>query len=100
LEIELLVSLLAGEAHGYAVLQRVERRGSLGESVHAGSLYRALFRLESRGLIVASRNRPRRPKHRKASYKLSPVGRKALEVEIERLRVLLSAGEERGLGET
>ena len=72
----ILLSLLAGEAHGYEVMKRVKAMG-LGElSVSPGSVYPLLKRLEEEGLI-ASEEAVRRGRRIK-EYRLTEKGYREL----------------------
>lgn len=71
----ILVSLLDGPKHGYAIMTEAESLG--GVPLGAGTLYAALTRLEEGGLIepVASDDR-RRP------YRLTGLGATAVEAQL------------------
>jgi PadR family transcriptional regulator, regulatory protein PadR len=85
LDLLILKALTHGPMHGYGVGQRI---GQLAEDllkVEEGSLYPALHRLEDRGWIrsdwgVSENNR------RARFYRLTPQGRKRLDVEQESWR--------------
>jgi DNA-binding PadR family transcriptional regulator len=81
LETLVLSSLRRGEAHGFEILRRLEEAGSPALKLKEGSLYPALYRLESAGLIkgewedgATARRGPRR-----RVYKLTAKGRKRFE---------------------
>ena len=48
---DILLALLEGEAHGYAIMQSVQERTGGASNLHAGTLYRALSRLVAADLI-------------------------------------------------
>jgi PadR family transcriptional regulator PadR len=78
----ILVSLLQGEAHGYAITQRtLELSGEL--KLSAGTLYTALERLLGEGLIEKTREAIENGRARHY-YELRPEGRRAIEAEIKR----------------
>src|SRR5438876_10273704 len=56
-EFHILLSLVAGERHGYGIIQDIETRG---EAVlpDVGTMYRALARMLENGLIEAAVRRP------------------------------------------
>src|SRR5262245_59359295 len=54
LEALALAALVRGEAHGLEVLRRLEESGCGALRLKEGSLYPALYRLESAGLVVAA----------------------------------------------
>lgn len=81
LETLVLSVLRSGEAHGFEILRRLEAAGSGALKLREGSLYPALYRLESAGLISgqwedgsSSRRGPRR-----RIYKLTTKGRRRFE---------------------
>jgi transcriptional regulator len=74
---------LLGPAHGHAITKAIERNSDEVLQVEQGSLYPALHRLIKRGWITfeegASENN-RRAKY----YRLTPRGRRQLEIETSR----------------
>src|ERR671920_1970311 len=82
-----LKALSLGPMHGYGVGQRIRQLAEDMLRVEEGSLYPALYRLEERGWIRsewgASENN-----RRARFYKLTPAGRKQLDVEEEHWRRL------------
>ena len=48
---DILLALLGGPAHGYAIMKEVHERTKGVTTLHAGTLYRALARLVASGLI-------------------------------------------------
>ena len=81
LESLVLSALRRGEAHGFEVLRRLEAGGSGALRLREGSLYPALYRLESSGLIRGKwegdstvRRGPRR-----RLYRLTDKGRRRLD---------------------
>src|SRR3712207_9216142 len=55
-EFDVLLSLAAGERHGYGIIQDAEARG-LGAPPDVGTLYRALRRMQDQGIIGAAERR-------------------------------------------
>jgi DNA-binding PadR family transcriptional regulator len=80
---EILLSLLDGERHGYAILQRVETRTGGVLPLRTGTLYRALARLEEAGLIdlVDGHDADERRRY----YRVTPRGREIARAEAKRL---------------
>ena len=83
LDVLVLQTLVAGPAHGHTIAHVIGHRSEDVLQVEHGSLYPALHRLEDRGWIASfwgtSEN------NRKARYyRLTPAGRKQLEVETSR----------------
>jgi PadR family transcriptional regulator, regulatory protein PadR len=73
----LLLLLRERPAHGYELVEELERLGA-GERVHLGNLYRALRALEREGL-VASHWDAGAPGPAKRVYELTDAGRRVLE---------------------
>lgn len=82
----LILTALAGEPrHGYAVMEDVRRISEGRVSLRAGTLYAALDRLRSEGLIVADREEVVDSRLRRY-YRLTAVGAERLAEETEVLR--------------
>jgi len=77
LDLLILKTLSWGPAHGYGIARWIEQCTDDTLAVEEGSLYPALYRLESRGWVAAewgvSENQ-----RRARFYRLTPVGRKQL----------------------
>jgi DNA-binding PadR family transcriptional regulator len=80
---EILLALAAGDRHGYAILQTVERRLAGVLPMRTGTIYRALARLLDEGLI--DRAAGGEDDERRRNYRLTPLGRKIARAEAERL---------------
>lgn len=84
----MLTSLADGPKHGYAITVDVEKFAAV--RLGPGTLYGALARLESRGLIEAlpadDRRRP---------YRLTATGSTALERELQELQAVTRRGLDR-----
>jgi DNA-binding PadR family transcriptional regulator len=90
--VEILLTLLQGERHGYAIKLDVERRIGGSFLLGSGSLYQALQRLERRGYVSEAEDREPADARRGRVYRIEPAGRRALEAEFARMsRVLRSA---------
>ena len=83
-----LISLLEGPRHGYAISEDIERL--TGDRPGPGTLYGAISRLEDTGLIearpVSGRRRP---------YGLTAAGRTEVERELSRVASLAHEGQRR-----
>jgi PadR family transcriptional regulator PadR len=78
------------KANGYEIAKRIEERSDEALHIDHGSLYPALRRLESNGLIKAKFEIS--PTNRKARYyELTPAGRKQIDIERERWRAAAHA---------
>ena len=69
-EFHILLSLAAGERHGYGIIQDIEARGETSVP-DVGTMYRALARMVEAGLIEASARRPA-PDDRRRAPQLLP----------------------------
>lgn len=89
--VEVMLTLADGPLHGYAVKQRIEERIGGGFILGSGSLYQALQRLERRGLIGEVADHDAEDARRGRIYRLEPAGRRALSDELGRMRRLLDS---------
>jgi DNA-binding PadR family transcriptional regulator len=76
LEMLLLSVLEDGPLHGYAMVERLRRRSAGVFQLPEGTIYPALHRLESAGLLVSEWSR--HDGRRRREYVLSDAGREAL----------------------
>jgi DNA-binding PadR family transcriptional regulator len=76
-----LTSLAAGDRHGYAISDDIE--AMTGRRPGPGTLYGALSRLESAGLVEALPG-----EHRRRPYRITGAGLRHLRAETERLAAL------------
>jgi len=83
-----LTSLADGPKHGYAITVDIEEFA--GVRLGPGTLYGALSRLESKGLIEALPAEDRR-----RPYRMTPDGVAALEAELRQLQSVTTRGLER-----
>src|SRR4051795_10015771 len=81
LETLVLSALKQGDAHGFEILRRLELAGSGALKLKEGSLYPALYRLESTGMVKAAweANETKRRGPRRRIYKLTGKGRRRLD---------------------
>jgi DNA-binding PadR family transcriptional regulator len=87
----ILISLVGGEQHGYGIMQEVLERSGGKVRLWPATLYGSLKRLIENGLIVESGERPA-PEFddaRRRYYKLTPLGKRVLDLESQRLRDLV-----------
>jgi DNA-binding PadR family transcriptional regulator len=108
-EFEILLVLTGGESHGYAIIKESENRWAGATRIGTGTLYRALRRLLSAGLVRPSDRRPapESDDQRRRYYTITPWGREvavaeanrlAAQVETARTRALLSGANPAGGG--
>ena len=81
----ILSSLADGDKHGYALTKDIETFA--GIRLAPGTLYEALSRLESQGLIEAVPS-----EDRKRPYKLTPAGAAALRTHLDAQRQTAEVG--------
>ena len=87
----LLLTLVDGGKHGYAMAQEVEDRSDGSITLGPGSLYWSLSRLAETGLIEQTRApEDSSQKGRRRYYRLSETGRAVLEREAETLSRVLT----------
>jgi DNA-binding PadR family transcriptional regulator len=99
-EFHILLSLTAGERHGYGIIQDIEARGE-GETAapDVGTMYRALARMLENGLIEAAarRSAPDAGDERRNYYRITNAGWRAAKAEARRLETLTRAARLGGL---
>ena len=97
-EFHILLSLAAGERHGYGIIQDIEARGETSVP-DVGTMYRALARMLENRLIEegARRPAPDADDERRNYYRITEAGRRAARAEARRLEALTSAARSYGL---
>ncbi len=86
----ILLSLLDGERHGYAIMQEVESITDGDVRMGPGTLYGAIKRLLSTKWIVESAHRRDGDDERRRYYRMTPMGRRVLDQHTARLQRLVS----------
>jgi len=96
---QILVSLADRERHGYSVMQDVAERTDGALRLSPSSLYAAIKRLLSQGLIEELQERPdpANDDERRRYYRLTKIGRKVAMAEARRLERLLADARATGL---
>lgn len=97
-EFTILLSLAAGERHGYGIIQDAETRGEASVP-DVGTLYRALRRMQDQGLIGAATRRQASDTddERRNYYRITPLGLRVARAEARRLAALTRAARMGGL---
>ena len=90
LDLLILETLRTGPAHGHAIVKSIERNSAEVLQVEQGSLYPALHRLLKRGWISAEQGTSENNRRAKY-YRLTPKGRRQLEVETSKWEKLVRA---------
>ena len=89
--LHIVLALLDGESHGYAVMRRVEELSDGAVRMGPGTLYGTLNRLLADGLIVETTDDVARDdSERRRYYRLTSEGEKVAKSELARLRTLLN----------
>jgi DNA-binding PadR family transcriptional regulator len=89
----ILLVLLHGERHGYAIMREARERSRGTVVLQAGALYRLLRRMLDDGLVVESQRRPAADAddERRRYYRVTPLGRRAIAAEADRMATLAAA---------
>jgi DNA-binding PadR family transcriptional regulator len=88
-----LLVLLHGERHGYAIIRDAAERSDGRVQLQAGALYRLLHRMLDEGLVVESQRRPAADAddERRRYYRVTSLGRRTIAAEAERMASLAEA---------
>ncbi len=97
-EFHVLLSLAAGERHGYGILKEIEGRDAKAVP-DVGTMYRALARMVEDGLIETAPPRPAADAsgERRNYYRITPLGLRVVRAEARRLEALTQAARIGGL---
>jgi DNA-binding PadR family transcriptional regulator len=94
----LLLALLDGERHGYAIIQDVEARTGGELRLSAGTLYRSIARMVEQELIVeVTKRRTAADDERRRYYRITTFGTAVARAEMRRLSDLVRLARQRGL---
>lgn len=87
----ILLSLAGQEQHGYGIMQEVLNRTTGKVRLWPATLYGSIKRLREAGLIEKSDERPapELDDARRRYYRLTPLGKRVLDAECERLEELV-----------
>ena len=85
-----LLVLLHGERHGYAIMRDAAERSDGRVELQAGALYRLLRRMLEDGLVTESNRRPAADAddERRRYYRVTALGRQTIAAEAERMAAL------------
>jgi len=86
----ILLSLGAGERHGYAIKREISQRTDGKLNLGPGVLYGSINKMLELGLIAESDHRPdpHLDDERRRYYRITPLGRKVAQAEAARMREL------------
>jgi len=95
----LLLSLVDGEQHGYALAKEIAERTDGVVRLEPGNLYRVIKRLADDRLIELADRRPapELDDERRRYYRLTALGARVASLEAQRLRELLASRSVRAL---
>ena len=94
----ILLALVEGERHGYAIIQDVEARTDGELRLSAGTLYRSVARMVEQGLIAEVVKRAtRQDDERRRYYRITPLGTSVARAEMRRLTQLVRLARASGL---
>ena len=99
-EFHILLALADEQRHGYGIMQEVAQRSAGTVRLGPGTLYGAIRRMLSAGLIEESSDRPsveQDDQRRRCYYRLTPTGREAAAAETRRLAALVRLAESKRL---
>lgn len=99
IELHILLVLIERDAHGYALVKRLEERTPGGSRILPGALYRTLHRMEGLGLIEESEWRPDPlvDDERRRYFRVTERGLEAARAEAERLEALVAESRRKNL---
>ena len=97
-EFHILLTLAAGERHGYGIIQDIRARGATAVP-DVGTMYRALARMVENRFIEAAVRRPApdADDERRNYYRITDVGLRVARAEARRLELLTRAARAGGL---
>jgi DNA-binding PadR family transcriptional regulator len=95
----ILVALVDGDRHGYAIIQDVAARTDGELKIQAGTLYRSIQRMLEQGLVAEKRTRPAigEDDERRRYYRITPFGQKVAQAEARRLTQMVKLARACGL---
>ena len=90
-----LLVLLHGELHGYALMREASLHSEGRVELQAGALYRLLARLLDEGLVAEAQRRsaPDADDQRRRYYRITTLGRHVIAAEAERMTALAEAAQ-------
>ena len=99
IEFEILLVLVGGDSHGYAIIQEAQERWPGNGPRETGTLYRALRRLAKAGMVVPSDRRPTAGAHdeRRRYFAITPFGKSVAAAEARRLEAQVNVARNREL---
>jgi DNA-binding PadR family transcriptional regulator len=97
--LHILLALTDGERHGYAIAQSVEAATDARIKMGPGTLYGSIQRMLTAALIqeATPAERPAGDDERRRYHRLTPLGRRVLELELQRLASVVRLAQSKDL---
>ena len=98
-EFEILLVLVGGDSHGYAIIKEAQERWPGNGRMETGTLYRALRRLTKAGLVAPADRRPAPDvdDERRRYFTITPFGKAVAAAEARRLEAQVDVARKREL---
>jgi DNA-binding PadR family transcriptional regulator len=96
-QFHILLALADDDRHGYGIILEIEDRTAGRLRLGTGTLYTALAGLAADGLVARSPQRRVGEDERRRYYRLTPLGRAALEADVARLDAQVRQARRKGL---
>ena len=89
-QLHILLALVTGEKHGYAIMREVEALTEGSVTMGPGTLYGTIKRMLVAGLVQETEERPdpELDDHRRRYYRIDLLGSLVLDAEVERIEQL------------
>ena len=99
IEFEILLVLVGGDAHGYGIIKEAGERWPGARPMETGTLYRALRRLTTSGMVQPAERGPVEggEDERRRYFAVTPFGRRVAAAEASRLEIQLNVARARAL---
>jgi DNA-binding PadR family transcriptional regulator len=97
--LHILLALAAQDRHGYAIMKQVESDSHGAVHMGPSTLYGSISRMIDAGLIAESDKRvdPEMDDERRIYYRITALGRRTLEAELERYRRVVALARQKRL---
>ena len=96
-QFHILLALADDDRHGYGIILEIEDRTAGRLRLGTGTLYTALAGLAADGLVARAAQRRPGEDERRRYYRLTPLGRAALEADVARLDAQVRQARRKGL---
>ena len=97
--LHILLALSTEERHGYAIMKEVESDSRGKVKMGPGTLYGSINRMIEAGLIreCDKRKDPEMDDERRVYYKITAIGHRAVDAELERYREVVAVAKQKRL---